>query len=104
MTYYERRYSMKLGGGSVDTLGREGGVLCDRCGFGKHFRATLEDDGMAARLDDELEGWTWDPQGAWCWDRCWSMGFHPCDECGRNANEQVPLDIIADELRQLEAA
>lgn len=106
MTYFERRYASTIGGGPVDVLGREGSVLCDRCGFGKHHRPTRDDDKGPARLermmdDSEFEGWIWDPQDHWCWSPNWDGTFHPCDNCGRDANERISLHVIIDELRQL---
>lgn len=102
MTYFERRYASKFGGGSVDKLGREGRVLCDRCGFGTHHRPSRDDDRDIIRVED-CPGWSWDPQGEWCWDRRWSSEPHPCDICGRDANIGIPLYVIADELERIHA-
>jgi hypothetical protein len=103
MAYYERRYEATISGGPVDKLGRDGSVLCDRCGFDKHHRPTRDGD-CAAALCTPVPGWTWDPTGRWCWNRRWSTGFHACEQCGRDANEPVSLDVIHDELLALEVS
>lgn len=100
MTYFERRYESTVGGGPIDKLGRDGLVLCDRCGFSKHHRPSRPDDRELV-LNEDIPGWAWDPRPPWCWDRRWSMEPYPCAVCGRDANINVPMFVICDELELL---